>query len=247
MSQGAFRTSGTAGGNSGDPKGKRVFNVQVTLSALITTGIIAIIGLGWVFAFGVIVGRGYNPEKKMPELAKLLPAPASTTEEVPRQDILKAEDLTFMSDLKERPRTLGNATTSKPAADAAKTKPESKPAASAASGAPGASGTSGDAAKNAAKAQEASPASKAVFDYVMQIVAYKNSGQADTLRERLEGEGLRTRMTIEKDSAGKARWYRVQVLFRGVETEADAVKARLGRLGLKDASVVTKKPVGKTR
>lgn len=241
MSQGAFRPAGGGNGGGSAGSGKRTVTLQLSLSALITTIIVGLIGIGWIFAFGVIVGRGHNPEKKMPELARLLPA--AEEENAPR-DILKPEELTFMSDLKGRPHGAGNATVPKSGAAvdparAAKGDPKAESRPDPKTG----QGTGAQAAKPA----ESPPASKGQFDVVYQLVAYKNSSQADTLRERLEGEGLRTRMTIERDNAGKPRWYRVQVLYRGTEADVDNLKTRLARFGLKDATVISRKPVGKAR
>lgn len=76
-----------------------------------------------------------------------------------------------------------------------------------------------------------------------QAVAYKSKDSADKLRERMEGEGLRTRMTIEKDNKGRPKWFRVQVLVRGTDADASAAKQVLVKMGLKDATQVSKKPV----
>ena len=73
--------------------------------------------------------------------------------------------------------------------------------------------------------------------------AYKSKDSADKLRERMEGEGLRTRMTIEKDNKGRPKWFRVQVLVRGTDADASAAKQVLVKMGLKDATQVSKKPV----
>ena len=74
-SRSSSRSSG--GGDAGGEKklSNRKYTISLSFSGLITSGIITIIAIGWIFAFGVIVGRGYNPEKKMPELARLLPPP----------------------------------------------------------------------------------------------------------------------------------------------------------------------------
>ena len=86
-------------------------------------------------------------------------------------------------------------------------------------------------------------ADKAKYDFVFQAVAYKSKDSADKLRERMEGEGLRTRMTIEKDNKGRPKWFRVQVLVRGTDADASAAKQVLVKMGLKDATQVSKKPV----
>ena len=65
-SRSSSRSSG--GGDAGGEKklSNRKYTISLSFSGLITSGIITIIAIGWIFAFGVIVGRGYNPEKKMP-------------------------------------------------------------------------------------------------------------------------------------------------------------------------------------
>ena len=59
----------------------------------------------------------------------------------------------------------------------------------------------------------------------------------------MDGDGLRTRMTIEKDKKGRPKWFRVQVLVRGTDADAAATKQILAKMGLKDATQVSKKPV----
>ena len=211
-SRSSSRSSG--GGDAGGEKklSNRKYTISLSFSGLITSGIITIIAIGWIFAFGVIVGRGYNPEKKMPELARLLPPPEGQDAPKEAKGILKPEELTFMTDLKQ----------TQPAANAAPNKPEAK-----------------------AAHPTAQPVAAATpkYDFVFQAVAYKSKDSADKLRERMEGEGLRTRMTIEKDNKGRPKWFRVQVLVRGTDADASAAKQVLVKMGLKDATQVSKKPV----
>ena len=113
-SRSSSRSSG--GGDAGGEKklSNRKYTISLSFSGLITSGIITIIAIGWIFAFGVIVGRGYNPEKKMPELARLLPPPEGQDAPKEAKGILKPEELTFMTDLKQ----------TQPAANAAPNKPQ---------------------------------------------------------------------------------------------------------------------------
>ncbi len=223
MSQAAYprHSSGSGAAPPQESRFRRRDTVRLSLSSLVTSVIVLIIGLSWVFAFGVIVGRGQNPEQEMPGLASLLPPPPR---EEAKPEILRPEELTFMSDLKQRP-ALG----ADPRPQTAP--PRSEPAA--------ASGRTPD-PDRAKRAQP--PGTDVRYDFVFQIVAYKNSGQADTLRERLEGQGMRTRMTIERNAAGKPKWYRVQVLLRGTEADAARIREELGRAGLKDAILASRKP-----
>lgn len=84
--------------------------------------------------------------------------------------------------------------------------------------------------------RKAASADKAKYDFVFQAVAYKSKDSADKLRERMEGEGLRTRMTIEKNNKGRPKWFRVQVLVRGTDADASAAKQVLVKMGLKDGN-----------
>lgn len=222
---------------------RRTFTLEVSLSALVTAVVVAVVALGWVFAFGVIVGRGYSPASSMPELAKLMPQSGGGHENATSAapDILRAEDLTFMTDLKQKPGVPSQPTRMSSGTDAG-----TMPATGAASAA--ARNATADAANATARASaKVLQQPEALFDFVVQIVAYKNSNQADTLRERLEGEGMRTRMTVEKGPNGKARWYRVQVILRGTDADVDAAKVRLADLGMKDAKVTSRKPAGRSR
>ena len=212
-SRSSSRSSG--GGDAGGEKklSNRKYTISLSFSGLITSGIITIIA---------IVGRGYNPEKKMPELARLLPPPEGQDAPKEAKGILKPEELTFMTDLKQ----------TQPAANAAPNKPEAK-----------AAHPTAQPVAAATPKPEAASADKAKYDFVFQAVAYKSKDSADKLRERMEGEGLRTRMTIEKNNKGRPKWFRVQVLVRGTDADASAAKQVLVKMGLKDATQVSKKPV----
>lgn len=215
-----------------DGQKKRSFTLELSMSALITACIVTLIAFGWVFAFGVIVGRGYSPEKQMPTIAGLLPQPKQ--EAKPEAEILKPEDLTFMTDLKQKPGTALqptrlNQNATQPAGTVTATRNGTKPASSPAA--------------QAAPVQQP----EGLYDFVLQVIAYKKSEQADNLRERLEGVGMRTRMAVEKAQGGKARWYRVQVLFRGSDADLDAMRERLAKMGIKDASVLSRKAAGRSR
>lgn len=221
-------SSRIAGDSGAEKRTTRRYTLSLSFSGLVTSVIIMIIAVGWIFAFGVIVGRGYNPEKKLPELARLLPPPEGTQKETAKeQSILKPEELLFMTELKQHP----------PAAKEVENKPAVKTA-----------------TKQPQQVQQVSTPvppqtvdTKNLYDFVFQAVAYKNRDQADKLRERMEGEGLRTRLSIEKDSRGRPKWFRVQVLVRGTDADAVAAKQVLKRLGLHDAHQASKKPVERKR
>ncbi len=218
---GASSSGGTEGAAAGFA---RKYSLQISFGGLIAGLIILVIAFGWIFAFGVIVGRGYNPEEKLPELAQFLPPhegqKTDNTDGGLEADILKAEELTFMRELKQRTE---EPVEQLPAAPVQLT-PEQTVSAN-------------------ASPQKTDPPlldDKTRYDFVFQVAAFRNADQADTLREQLEGESLRTRMIIDKDTKGKPRWYRVQVVLRGTEVDAAEVVRILHENRLKDARVVSK-------
>ncbi len=211
---------------------KRIFTLRLSLLSLIGLGSVSLVAVAWVFALGVIVGRGFAPEDKLPTLGRLVPEVGDAAEEDNRE-IIKAEDLTFLHDLKSQP-TLS---TEDPAPDSA---PAPRREAPAAAVQPPAASPEPQVQTDAPK-----PASSERYNYVFQVIAYKKPEQADSFRDKLEQAGLRTRLSIERDKQGKARFYRIQVLVHGTEQDAEAVKAVLLRHGIKDPFLASRKPAGR--
>lgn len=93
---------------------KGVYTINVTLPSLISAGIVAIIGFGWVFVLGVIVGRGYNPEERL-GIDRIMPKPAVNATagagSIPMPGgVIKPEELQFMDSLRAKPAPVsGNA------------------------------------------------------------------------------------------------------------------------------------------
>ncbi len=90
--------------------GKRTFALQLSLTRTVVLGLVLLMGMTWVFIFGVLVGRGYRPEQDMPELAKLMPdsKAANVTAQAPPESprgpaVMEAEELQFPGELKDKP------------------------------------------------------------------------------------------------------------------------------------------------
>lgn len=257
--------SGPSGGNArkSDPVSKRSYTLRLTASSIMTAVIVLVIGIGWSFVLGVMVGRGYNPEKKIPQLASFLPkeddAVQSPTSRVgddqPVDKVMRAEDLSYAASLKGKP---GQGKLAPPPPKPG-TEPKPKnmqnatvpvatvydPAAGVTQGTvsqPAASHTPPVQAQAAQKPQ--APATpQNIFDFTFQVATFKDTGSVDTLRARLEGEGLRTRM--EKTS-GKTTLYKVIVLMRGTNDSAQALRQRIVDMGLGQPIQRGKSPVGGT-
>lgn len=246
-----------SGGNSrkSEPINKRSYTLRLTISSIITAIIVLVISLGWSFVLGVMVGRGYNPEKKISQLANLFPkdesdAPASmgrVGDDQPVDTVMRAEDLSYAASLKGKP---GQGKLAPPPPKAG-TEPKPKNMQNATAVVT----TTVDAASlvsQPAMAQppsaprvEATPTPKAPaaqnFDFTFQVATFKTTSSVDDLRAKLEGAGLRTRMETTK---GKTVLYKVLVLYRGTADAAQALRQQLVDMGLGQPIQRGKSPVG---
>ncbi len=220
--------------SSAEHAGWRGLTVTFSPGGVVASVIGFVVVLVWVFFVGIFVGRGGDPEKGIPGASMLL---SGAVEEEPRDEILKPEELTFLSDLKQK------ANGKRPAGAPPATTP-SAPEASQAT--PAATGNAQAPTPPSPHPEPPVPAPDAmpVYNYVFRVASYRSSEPAELLRERLEEAGLRTRLVRERQS-GKRAWYRVQVLLRGTEERAEAAKNNLVQTGINDAMLISRKPVSK--
>ena len=85
---------------SRDKDGPRKFSFEMSMSGVISIGIVVVLGMCWVFILGILVGRGYRPEAAVPQIAQMMPTteatpPDNTTPANP-PSVLKPEELQFM-------------------------------------------------------------------------------------------------------------------------------------------------------
>jgi cell division septation protein DedD len=60
--------------------GKKIFTFSLRLPELTGLSVIILVGFIWVFIFGLLVGRGYQPEEALPELKHLMPSQQQVAE-----------------------------------------------------------------------------------------------------------------------------------------------------------------------
>ena len=210
---------------------KRSYTLTLTFSRLLTAAIVALIGVSWVFMLGVMVGRGHDPDVKLREITgRVLRNRQTPAVQEPPQAILRPEELDFGPSLRDRP--LHNST--------AVQMPSRQANGTAASSVAG----------NATFVQAAQPpapsapqgAQSTRFDVVYQVAAFRDAGQADKLRERLEGEGVRTALDKSPAKDGGSV-YKVLAVRRGTEEDDKQLLAVLDRLKLGPPVLRSKKPV----
>ena len=228
--RGAREASAQPKGEPAGHAGWKGLTITLSVGGVLASGIGLIVLLAWVFFFGIIVGRGYNPETTVPGAALLTQIDPDPAAETPESAILSAEELTFFRELKQPEGAAAHSTPQVQAAPSVSSTP-----------APAASPADRETAPQPKKKDSGADSAK-MQDFVFQVATYKSPEPAEALRERLEGLGMRTRLSSEKTSSGKSRWYRVHVLLRGTEEAAASIKADLAAIGIHDALIISRKP-----
>ena len=224
-------------------------------SSLLAAGFLVVAAVVLAYLGGVMSGRAYWKAHSQ-SLAASVSSPADASDgdnaagaggasapegapQEPRQKVLAAEELRFSRVLRNDVAT-GDAPL-KPMAPM--TPVQTRPVNPAqAGGAPGAQGSTQGAAPGpqAGGAQPdgiAKAQPSGMYDYVFQVGAFKDADAVDSLRQRLEGRGMRTKM----ERSGKL--YVVLVLLRGDDSRAAEVQHATESMGLGKPIQRSRKPV----
>lgn len=170
----------------------------------------------WSFILGVFIGRGYNPEDYVPELARVMPGDEQKARESSKSsDTLKAEDLDFLQRL-----TSPGSKEKKQKTEKTIAKPAAKP-------------------KEAPSRPEPQVTGDK-YEFLYQVAAFRDMEKADALHSKLMQSGITA--SITKVFKGSQHWYRVLVSFRGTESQAKTVKSKLYELGINEPLLKSKKP-----
>lgn len=222
-------------------------------SSLLAAGFLVVAAVVLAYLGGVMSGRAYWKAHPQPIVGSAPSAAAAQRDDMnsadggqasstdggasePKQKVLAAEELRFARVLRNDAAT-GDAPL-KPLPPMTPVQP--KPAGVAQAGVAPAQqgGTQGGAAgQQAAPGGIARPQTSGMYDYVFQVGAFKDADAVDSLRQRLEGRGMRTKM----ERSGKL--YVVLVLLRGDEARAAEVLRSTEGMGLGKPIQRSRKPV----
>lgn len=222
-------------------KEAKKFVFQLGLSGFLSLAVLVVVGMAWSFILGVIVGRGYQPEKLALEAAQqILPEDFPLLTEK-NEEVLKGEELEFFDKLKQEP---GQAETKTVPAKAAppKAAPAKKPdqPVTAATSAPKPT------EKTAEKPTPAVPADLAadkeeVFVFNYQVAALPSMDQAKAFVKQLEPGGFKTSI-VAATHEGK-NWYRIYVHHQGTVDSAKALKDKLKESGINSILLRSRTPL----
>ncbi len=223
-------------------KETKKFVFQLGLSGFLSLGVLIVIGMAWSFILGVIVGRGYQPEKMALEAAQqILPEDFPLLTEK-NEEVLKAEELEFFDKLKQDP--------------AQSAAPESKPAPAKPAPEPAKTQDAATAKKQdllkpttAKPAEKPAPAVPAdltaskeeVFVFNYQVAALASMEQAQTILKQIAPGGFKTSV-VTATHEGKT-WYRVYVHHQGTVDSAKTLKDKLKVNGINSILLRSRTPL----
>lgn len=173
--------------------------------------------LVWVFIFGVMLGRGHNPEEVVPQLTEIMPprhSPAEEPGEEPITEVISPRDLKYHDSLKSK----DSATVPRPTVPQPTDRPQALPAPGKAPAPPAVK--PGPGVTQTARGQD-------TFNYVYQVAAFNNTAGAQALQKKLQDDGLNARVTQSKSNG--TTWYRILVSFKGTPDDTSVLREKLAK------------------
>ena len=250
---------------SREKDGPRKFAFELSMSGVISVGIVVVLGMCWIFILGILVGRGYKPEAAVPQIAQMMPTtqvqpPDNTTPSEPPK-VLRPEELQFMEQAQAQAQAQGKdgevvaESTQKAPADGKKTTapvghnlPDARPTTlaggAAAATQPKPRPTAAVAAEPRSRAPKVEPKDPfekktgSRFTATYQVASFPSKDQADAMVKRLAKNGYAA--SIHEAKSNKKTVFRVNVRLKGTETE---ITGALKKTGEKGPILLGKKPL----
>ncbi|CCO23144.1 SPOR domain-containing protein [Maridesulfovibrio hydrothermalis] len=238
------------------PKGKKKSGSAQEKTYSFTFTVPEIIGLcaGGVaalcafFILGILLGRGYQPEKDMPELAMMMPSQSTNKSGEVKGGVLKPEDLQYIDQLKIKPESAVAPQPKKPKA----TPPvKKKPAPAKKIQAPV---EKTQPATQTVKAQKAPSDTEPeveieidnpdepdtpVYHYIYQAASFGSEIRAQEFSSKLVANGLDS--YVQSGKGGSRTWYRVFVRHTGTPDSTSIMRKVLTKFGIKKPLLKSKK------
>ena len=188
------------------------FFIKLTQKGFFGVLIVLLIIIVWIFIFGIIIGRGYKPEKDIPELVKILPVEGTNKTGEENQTItLTPEQLEFNTNLQEIPQRRSNADNR---AVSNQQMQNSGVNASRNIVVEENDVTAIDNNENKTEKINTNNTEER-YAWVYQVAAFYDTASAERFKTKIESKGLR--VTIEKTTSEKKIYYRVLVHIKGTQ------------------------------
>lgn len=231
------------------PAQEKTYTFIFTMPEIIGLCAGAVAALCAFFVLGILLGRGYQPEKDVPEIAMMLPSQNNASGEV-KGGVLKPEELDYIDQLKKKPEPPVQQQKAEPKKEIAKAEKKAAPVKKAEPAK--AEKPEVQVAEKAAQVQQAEPEPPVEIDnpvevdepqysYVYQAASFGDGARAQSFADKLISSGLDSYV-----EAGKSRtktWYRVFVRHTGTPDSTNAMKKILAKYGIKKPLLKSKKAI----
>lgn len=236
----------------GPPKGAlkrkplrdRTVSITLSLPKAVFSAFFLVFLLVWAFIFGVMLGRGHNPEEIVPELARVMPTPtpqANTAPDEGMDNVLRPQDLKYRDSLKGK-----DAGSPPRVAPASPQRAEQSPKPEARQ--PATPETAQKPAPQAAGAKPAPPGAaisqgaqdQTVYNYTYQVAASTNKASSENMQNKLKAAGFSARISPYESNG--VTWYRILVSFKGKPDDTRTLRAKLTQQGISTIILREKAP-----
>ncbi|WP_320173831.1 SPOR domain-containing protein [Maridesulfovibrio sp.] len=237
------------------PAQEKTFTFTFTMPEVIGLCAGAVAALCAFFVLGILLGRGYQPEKDVPEIAMMLPSQSNASGEV-KGGVLKPEELEYIDQLKKKPEPAVTPEVQKeePKKEAVKAETKASPAKEAepAKTEQPAPKAEAQVTAKAAEVKQAEPEPPVEIDnpvevdqpqyiYVYQAASFGDNARAQGFANKLISNGLES--YVESGKSGTRTWYRVFVRHTGTPDSTTAMKKVLAKYGIKKPLLKSKKAI----
>lgn len=235
------------------PGQEKTFTFTFTMPEIIGLCAGAVGALCAFFVLGILLGRGYQPEKDVPEIAMMLPSQSHNGSGEVKGGVLKPEELDYIDQLKKKPESAVQPQEQKAEPKkAVATKPEKKnepvqKAEPAKTTAPAL-----QVAEKPAVAEQAEPeqpvemdnpveVDEPIYNYIYQAASFGDNARAQDFADKLTSSGLDS--YVEAGKGGNRTWYRVFVRHTGTPDSTNGMKKTLAKFGIKKPLLKSKKAI----
>ncbi|MDR3073819.1 MAG: SPOR domain-containing protein [Deltaproteobacteria bacterium] len=209
----------------------------------------------WAFIFGIMLGRGHNPEETIPGLAKVMPSPSAPAEAPPQGDagaVLRPRDLQYHDTLKGKdvpakppaavqpPTASPSPAPSQPAPSPTVPSPPAAQRPTPAPSPPSVPERPQSAPKPVTAGETKAGQRQTLYNYVYQVAAFTNGAAAETLRKRLQQDGLSVK--VAESVSNTTTWYRIMVAFKGTPDDTNKLRDALAAHGIRTVILREKTP-----
>ncbi|HAS89022.1 MAG TPA: sporulation protein [Desulfovibrio sp.] len=230
------------------PAQEKTYTFTFTMPEIIGLCAGAVAALCAFFVLGILLGRGYQPEKDVPEIAMMLPSQNNASGEV-KGGVLKPEELDYIDQLKKRPEPPVQPQKAEPKKEA-KVEKKTSPVKKAESAKTEKQEV--QVAEKTAQVQQAEPEPPVEIDnpvevdapqysYVYQAASFGDDARAQSFANKLTSSGLDS--YVEAGKSGTKTWYRVFVRHNGTPDSTQKMKKKLAKYGIKKPLLKSKKAI----